>query len=82
MAAIDVGQGRTVMSVSAGSSHTCAVLDDGTARCWGYNFYGQLGYGDTSHRGNYQGEMGASLSAIDVGEGRTVVSVSAGLWHT
>ena len=66
---IDVGEGRTVASISAGASHTCAVLDDGTARCWGYNYYGQLGYGDTSHRGNDQGEMGASLAAIEVGGG-------------
>ena len=26
---------RTAISVSAGDSHTCAVLDDGTVRCWG-----------------------------------------------
>ena len=30
------------VSISAGSYHTCALLADHTARCWGYN-YGQLG---------------------------------------
>ena len=25
--------------------------DDATVKCWGYNKYGQLGYGDTSDRG-------------------------------
>lgn len=30
-----------VSSISAGGSHTCAALADGTARCWGYNEYGK-----------------------------------------
>jgi alpha-tubulin suppressor-like RCC1 family protein len=35
-----------ITAVSAGSSHTCALLDDATARCWGSNGSGQLGTGD------------------------------------
>ena len=35
------------LAISAGQSHTCAVLDDNTARCWGHNFYGQLGNNTT-----------------------------------
>ena len=34
-----------VRDVSVGNSHTCAVMSDRTARCWGYNKYGQLGDG-------------------------------------
>ncbi len=30
--------------------HHCAVLTDGTARCWGYNYPGQLGDGTTTNR--------------------------------
>jgi alpha-tubulin suppressor-like RCC1 family protein len=31
------------VALAAGSYHTCALLADGTARCWGYNGNGQLG---------------------------------------
>ena len=29
--------------VGAGGAHTCAVLQTGEVRCWGYNAFGQLG---------------------------------------
>ena len=35
--AVDLGTGRTAVSVSAGQYHTCAVLDDGSLKCWGYD---------------------------------------------
>ncbi len=31
-----------IVGISVGGSHACAVLMDGTARCWGYNFLGQF----------------------------------------
>ena len=35
------------VAIGSGQDHTCAVLDDGTLRCWGWNYNGQLGGGDT-----------------------------------
>ncbi|MCD9024088.1 fibronectin type III domain-containing protein [Cohnella silvisoli] len=32
-----------VKKLAAGSSHTLALMDDGTVKAWGYNEYGQLG---------------------------------------
>jgi alpha-tubulin suppressor-like RCC1 family protein len=38
------------VQISAGRLHTCAVLSDGTARCWGYNATGQIGDSTTAQR--------------------------------
>lgn len=35
------------ISVSAGGEYSCAILSDHIAKCWGSNFYGQLGDGTT-----------------------------------
>ena len=42
--------GVSPISISAGGSHTCAVVSDGLVFCWGYNGFGQLGTGDTTDR--------------------------------
>ena len=33
------------MSTAGGANHTCAVLDNGEAYCWGSNMWGQIGNG-------------------------------------
>ncbi len=73
---VDLGAGRTVKQVMAAVWTTCAVLDDDTAKCWGWNGNGWLGLGDTNDRGDAAGEMGDALPAIDFGQGRTVKSIA------
>lgn len=75
---VNLGTGRTALQISTGGSHTCAVLDNNTLKCWGYNLYGQLGQGDTNSRGGAAGEMGDSLAAISLGTGRTAKFVTSG----
>jgi alpha-tubulin suppressor-like RCC1 family protein len=76
--AVDVGVRRFVKSVALGTAHTCAILDDDSLKCWGYNRYGTLGLGDAEHRGNEPGEMGELLPTVNLGTGRTVKAVAAG----
>jgi len=62
---IDLGTGRTATAIAAGYYHSCAALDNGAVKCWGDNFYGQLGIGSKDDMGNKTGEM-AALTGIDL----------------
>jgi alpha-tubulin suppressor-like RCC1 family protein len=59
-------------SVTAGASHTCASMGDGTVRCWGANRDGQLGDGTTTGR----------VSPVVVQDLVDAVEVAAGTSHT
>ena len=74
---VNLGSGRTAKAVSLGDSHTCAILDDDTLKCWGHGGYGRLGYGDTTER-----EDPETTAVVNLGSGRTAKAVSAGYAHT
>jgi len=80
--AVDLGTGRTATAISIGGSHACALLDNKSVKCWGSNYNGQLGLGDTNYRGDAPGEMGDNLPAVDLGTGRTATAISTGGSHT
>ena len=70
----------SVVKITAGSSHTCAMLADGTAKCWGSNGSGQLGDGTTSSR-NYPINLNSGASPIidiDASNFRTCVVLADG----
>ena len=73
---LDLGSGRTAKAICAGRSHSCAILDDGTVKCWGPNGNGQLGYGDTTTRD------APPATPVDLGTGRTAKAVSCKWFHT
>ena len=62
----------TILSVSAGDLHTCAVKSDGTVWCWGANNAGQLG----------NGSYVDSPTPVKVVQISNAKSVSAGATHT
>ena len=63
---INLGTGRTATAISAGNEHSCALLDNASVKCWGYNGYGQLGI-EGNDMGDNTGEM-AVLPSIDFSE--------------
>lgn len=79
---VELGTGRTAKQVSAGTAHTCALLDNGSVKCWGYNASGQLGLGSTDSQGDQTGEMGDNLPAVNLGTGRTAKQISTGGHYT
>ena len=46
---VPVSDVANAVAIAAGESHTCALLANGTAQCWGENF-GRLGDGTTTDR--------------------------------
>lgn len=65
-------------SITAGSAHTCVILEGGHVRCWGEGTWGQLGYGNVEDVGD--NEAPASVGTVQVG-GRAV-AIAAGALHT
>ena len=63
--------------MSAGTSHTCARLSDGTARCWGLNTNGRLGDGTTIQRSTPTTVLTAASTPLD-----GVSAISSGRTHT
>ncbi len=71
--------GGIATQISAGSAHTCALMDSGKVRCWGGGKFGRLGYGNVNNIGDQPGEM----PPADVPLGaEKAIAVSAGHTHT
>lgn len=78
---VNLGAGRTARKVSVGASHVCALLDDGTVKCWGDNQSGQLGLGDNLQRSLPPlATVALKAPAVDVacGEGRSCAILQTG----
>jgi hypothetical protein len=75
--AVDLGAGQKAKSVSCGKSHTCVVLEDGSAKCFGTGSYGELGYGDEQSRGHSPETIGDKLPVVNLGTKRVANQLAA-----
>src|SRR5882672_5723251 len=67
----------TAVALSAGGWYTCALLQDGTIRCWGDNTYGQLGDGAPIAPPTIRIES----TPVTVTGITTAVAIDAGVFH-
>ncbi len=66
------------VAITAGGAHTCALLEDGDAYCWGSNGFGQLGYGNINDIGD--DEPATAGGPLDLGG--AIVQIDGGFFHT
>jgi alpha-tubulin suppressor-like RCC1 family protein len=64
-----------VISISAGGTFSCAVVDSGTAKCWGDNTWGVLGTGNTTSSLTPVQVSGLTGAASIVANGYTVCAI-------
>ena len=71
---VDLGENNSAVMIGVGKTHTCAVLQDASVSCWGYNIHGQIGDGTNTQRN--------APSSVDLGQDRSAVAISLGESHT
>ena len=65
VAPVNLGAGRTAGAVLLGARHSCARLDDGSLRCWGFGGNGRLGYCNERNIGD--DETPGTAGPVDLG---------------
>ncbi len=68
------------VAIATTKNHTCAVMEDGTIRCWGDNSSGQLGNGRSgSNRDDESENTATPVTVIDIDE---ATAITTGWDHT
>jgi alpha-tubulin suppressor-like RCC1 family protein/uncharacterized protein YjdB len=78
---VPVSGGLTFTSVSAGRTHACGLVSDGTAYCWGGNGAGQLGSAPELCTIGFN-FFTCSLAPVPVSGGLKFKAIDAGYLHT
>lgn len=68
----------TPMRVETGGRISCALSNQGSVKCWGYNFCYELATGDDYSYGFYPNSMGVSLPSAKFGTNVLVKDICAG----
>jgi len=74
------GLSSGVVAIGMGDSHSCALLSSGAVKCWGDNFYGELGDGTTTNRLTPTAVSGLSsgVTAIAIGHIQSCALLNSG----
>ena len=77
-----VAVGGPVASLAAGAEHTCAIMETGTIRCWGYG--GDLALGNGNHHPDTVGddESPAEMGDAIIYSNSPIVQLTAGDHHS
>jgi alpha-tubulin suppressor-like RCC1 family protein len=76
-----IGLGGAAVAVAAAGDHTCAVLDSGALRCWGFDMNGQLGNATAQPWETLPGDVvgiASGASAVAAGAGTTCAIAAGG----
>ncbi|KAJ1482410.1 regulator of chromosome condensation 1/beta-lactamase-inhibitor protein II, partial [Baffinella frigidus] len=79
---VSIGTGRTAKQVATGKRHTCALLDDDSVKCWGFNWFAQLGLGDYDNHNALTNQMGDNLATVSLSSTLTTLAIYAGDSHS
>jgi hypothetical protein len=79
LVSVNLGTNAKVLSIHAMDNSTCAVLDDGRAKCWGRNNKGQLGNSSTLNYGSNIALMGENLPYVNINE--NILKMTTGSDH-
>ena len=63
-------------AIASSQWHSCALREDGTIACWGNNWGGQLGSGETSE------ELEESAVPVQVADITDAVAIASSQWHS
>ncbi|MDZ4278680.1 MAG: flexitail domain-containing putative surface protein [Dehalococcoidia bacterium] len=69
-----------IEAITAGGAHSCALTTTGGAKCWGDNYWGQVGDGTTADRASPANVAGlaSGVDVLSAGGGHTCALTSAG----
>lgn len=70
---VDVSGISDAVGIASGGRHSCAIIDGGTVKCWGFDLHGQIGDGAP------QGDKRAPVDVVGL---TGVVALDAGESHT